>query len=191
MADSSLVGRKTLVLCGISLTSVALAAGVVIGVLVGSSSQQLELPFEIPVNAAAAYGQDGYAFASGPVDNDLEGVFFLDALTGTLKAAIQNPRQPSFMFECSSDISGDFGQVKNGKYMIGTGRANIVQGAGGGASKYASSVVYVIELTSGRLNSYAFRIPANLRSAKTQKAFQGKFVKAGSIELRKNQAGAQ
>ena len=95
------------------------------------------------------------------------------------------------MFECSSDISGDFGQVKNGKYMIGTGRANIVQGAGGGQSKYASSVVYVIELTSGRLNSYAFRIPANLRSAKTQKAFQGKFVKAGSIELRKNQAGAQ
>jgi hypothetical protein len=191
MSDSNGVGRKTLVLCGVALTTIALAAGLVVGVFVGTSSQQqVELPFEIPVNAAAAYGQDGYAFAAGPVDDDLEGVFFLDALTGELRAAVLNPRTGRFMIEYYKKIANDFGQVKNGKYMIVTGSAKIVQGAGGGKSRYALSVVYVIELTSGRLNSYAFKVPANLRNANATTAVKGEFIQAGSIELRKSRAAA-
>jgi hypothetical protein len=185
MADSTPAKRRTAVLTCIALTSVALAIGVVVGVFaVRPASPYSALPFEIPVHAAAAYGQDNYLIATGPVDAGLEGLFFLDALTGELKCAVLNERTKKFMATYNRKILPDFGKdVKNPRFMMVTGQADVTETAGGGSSRFADSVIYVIEITSGQANCYGFQIPANLKSS--TKSFSGELMGLDRIELRK------
>ena len=187
MTDSTPTRRRTMVLSCIALTSVALAIGVVVGVFtVRPSSPYSALPFEIPVHAAAAYGQDNYLIATGPVDAGLEGLFFLDALTGELKCVILNERTKKFMALYNRKVLSDFGagkEVKNPRFMMVTGQADITETSGGGSSRFADSVVYVIEITSGQVGCYGFQIPANLKSSSTK--FTGEMLGLDRIELRK------
>ncbi len=185
MANLFSSGRRTTILICTALTTIGLAIGVVAGILIERSASPFAgLPFEIPVHAAAAYGQDNYLIATGPVDSGLEGLFFLDALTGELKCAILNERTKKFMASYNRKVLPDFGtDVKNPRFIMVTGQANITETAGGGSSRFADSVIYVIEITSGKANCYGFQIPANLKSS--TKAYSGEIMGLDRIELRK------
>lgn len=185
MADLIPNGRRTTVLICITLTTIGLAIGVVAGILIERpTSPYAGLPFEIPVHAAAAYSQDNYLIATGPVDAGLEGLFFLDALTGELKCAILNERTHEFMALYNRKVLPDFGKdVKNPRFMMVTGQANVNETSGGGSSRFADSVIYVVEVTSGQVGCYAFQIPANLKSS-SQK-FSGEMLGLARIQIRK------
>ena len=63
-----------------------LAWGLVIGLIVGISLSGV-LP-QTPVHAVATHGQDSFAIATGLVQDNTEAIYFLDYLTGDLRAAV-------------------------------------------------------------------------------------------------------
>src|SRR5215470_10630689 len=72
-----------------------LGGALTIGVLLGRRSEPTAgIPSleELKLKAMASHGADNFAIATGPVDEDVEGVFTLDFLTGDLHCFVMNPR---------------------------------------------------------------------------------------------------
>jgi len=127
-----------------------LLAGLIVGLVVGSMLQGVWPT--VPVHATATHGQENFAIATGLVDNTVEAIYFLDFLTGELKAGILN-RQGKFSMVYQRNIAADFGgQAQNAKYLMVTG---LVDMPGGGANRQPpASAVYVAEATSGDVAAY-------------------------------------
>jgi hypothetical protein len=85
----------------------------------------------------------------------LEGIFVLDFLTGQLKGAVLNRNAGMFAAQYYRNIADDFKLPPKAEpqYAISTG---IGQLAGRGGLTYASGVIYVGELKSGKVVCYAF-----------------------------------
>lgn len=102
-----------------------------------------------------------FAICTGPVGgfvgltNPIDGVFTLDFLTGDLKGAVISLGSGIFTSYYQRNIVADFGldPKTEGKYAICTGNAQL-QGRQG--ATFASGVVYVAELNSGKVICYAF-----------------------------------
>ena len=50
----------------------------------------------VPLHATATHGIDKFAIATGLVDNSVEALYFLDFLTGDMRAAVINPKTGKF-----------------------------------------------------------------------------------------------
>ncbi len=100
-----------------------LAAGLVIGLNLAGLWPQ------VPVHAVATHGQDNFAIATGPLDENVEAVFVLDSLTGDLKAAAMNVQSRRFNTWYEYNVSRDLpvSGSKNAAYRIVTGFTNIRQ----------------------------------------------------------------
>jgi hypothetical protein len=130
-----------------------LAVGVVVGaVLTGSG---LRISWETPLHAVATDRQENFAVATGWIDQDMEGVFFMDFLTGNLKAAVLNAKAGKFTAFYEQNILADLGVQpdKNPKFLMVTGGAALPTLPGG--KRMGNSVVYIVEVTSGRAVAYA------------------------------------
>lgn len=92
--------------------------------------------------------------AAGILD-PMDGVFILDFLTGQLKGAVLNRGKQAFAAFYIRDLAKDFGVAgdEDPHYCIVTGysQMNAQQGPA-----YASGVLFVGELTSGKVVAYAF-----------------------------------
>ena len=102
-----------------------LAIGVGIGVAGGLIAAGL-WP-ETPIHAVATDRYETFGMATGPVDEDFEAVYFLDFLTGDLRARVlgrQGGRFSAFYFY---NVLNDFGvdPSKNPRYMMCTGLATV------------------------------------------------------------------
>jgi len=64
--------------------------GLVLGLVVGLNVQGI-WP-SVRLHAVASQGEDNFAIATGFIDEETEGIFFLDFLTGDLAAGVLNPR---------------------------------------------------------------------------------------------------
>lgn len=111
-----------------------------------------------PVQAAATDRAPQFAIVSTNIQaqiDPLEGVFTLDFLTGDLKGAVLSRQARRFTTFYYRNVAGDFTQDKNAKlsYAITSGSISL-QGAAGATP--ATSVLYIAELTSGKLNAYGF-----------------------------------
>lgn len=97
----------------------------------------------------------------GAIDT-MEAIFVLDFLTGSLKGAALNRTNNSFTNFFFRDLPQDFGTdpKKEAHYCIVTGLAQL---AAAGNTPPASSVVYVGELTTGRIICYGFRFQESAR----------------------------
>jgi len=161
MADSVTARHATWKILAIAGGLVGVLAGVAAGALATYFFSQgpVEFPLQIPVHATGSYGQDNYILATGELEDGIEAVFFLDALTGDLKAAAINRRSRRFQALFARNITKDFGTVpvKNPRYLMVTGFAEFQQQAGG--LRLGNSVIYVMELESGQCVAYA--VPAN------------------------------
>lgn len=95
-------------------------------------------------------GQQGAGLA-----DPLDGVFVLDFLTGTLKGAVLSRQSGGFTVEYFRNINQDFGLKPKSepRYAFASGLAQM-QGRGG--MTFASGVIYVGELTTGRIIAYSF-----------------------------------
>jgi hypothetical protein len=130
-----------------------LGLGIVLGLIGGAL-----LP-HAPLHAVAVDRSGDLVMATGPVSDDVEGVFFLDSLTGELKGTVVNPliQPPVIGITYSRNVVSDL-QIdisKQPKFVMVTGMMALRPGAG--ANQFAASVVYVAETTSGRMACYAMQ----------------------------------
>ena len=127
-----------------------LLLGVLIGIVLSAV-----LPAR-PLHAVATDSQDGFSLATGMIDNNLEGVYFLDYLTGTLKGAVISLSNGKFTTSYESNVLKDFqieGGGRNPKFLLVTGLAALRRGPS--QLQPGQSLIYVMELNSGICCAYA------------------------------------
>jgi hypothetical protein len=130
-----------------------LMVGMVIGLVVGLAVAGF-WP-RSPLHAVATDRQDTFAMATGIVDQGIEAVFMLDFLTGELRGGVLNPTTHNFSVTYYHNVGEDL-KVEVGKtprYTMVTGEAFLRSGTN---FRYAPSVVYVAEMSSGKLGAFAF-----------------------------------
>jgi len=135
-----------------STRSLWLAGGLVVGLVIGLNVAGV-WP-QIPVHAVATHGQDNFAIATGPLDDNVEAIFVLDSVTGELKGASMNVQSRRFNTWWEHNVSRDItvGGSKNPSYRIVTGYTALRQVPASG--QLGRTVLYVAEATSGQVVAY-------------------------------------
>ena len=109
-----------------------------------------------PLYALATDRTDSYAIATGPLDIEVEAVYFLDFLTGDLKAVVLGQQAGTWTGFFRANVAADL-QIdpqKNPKFMMVTGMIALRR-SGGSRLQPSSSVCYVAEITTGKVAAYA------------------------------------
>jgi hypothetical protein len=133
-----------------------LVVGILLGLFVGSMAPNA------PLHASATHGEDSFAIATGAIDADLEGIFFLDMITGELTGYVINPNTGKFTTAYKHNVLKDLGELSKPRFLMVTGLARLRQGVG---APIGLSVVYVAEMNSGKFLAYG--IPWNRARAAT------------------------
>ena len=125
-----------------------LAIGLALGLVIGGWWPAT------PLHAVATDRYDTFAIATGPVDDQVEAIYFLDFLTGDLRAAVLN-RLGKFTAFYHYNILTDLGVEpgKNPRFLMVTGINDIQRGAA--RMRPSRSIVYVAEINSGVVAAYA------------------------------------
>ena len=105
-----------------------------------------------PAMAASTDRNNKFAMTTCYVSPDLEAVFILDFLTGRLTGAVMNRQGSQFVAAYTRNVAQDFEVEEGTEYAISCGRAQI-QGRAG--NQYGDSIIYIAELTSGKVAAYA------------------------------------
>ena len=117
------------------------------------------------VHAVATHGHQTFATATGPLQEDLEALYFVDFLTGELKGAALNSQTGRFTtLFAPRNLMVDLGvpqTLRNPKFSIVTGLARMANR--GSPFRAAISVVYVTEETTGATAAYGVPVSANVR----------------------------
>jgi hypothetical protein len=112
---------------------------------------------------------DSFAIATGALDNEVEAVYFLDFLTGELRAMVlgkQGKWNGLFTANAANDLKVDV--QKNPKFMLVTGIATLRR-AGGSQLQPSAATCYVAELTTGKVAAYVCPwAPSNYKSYQAQ-----------------------
>jgi hypothetical protein len=113
---------------------------------------------QAPLHAIATDRSESFAMATGAMDDNVEAVYFLDFLTGNLRAAALSKRTGKFNAFFQYNVNVDMGvdPSKNPRYMMVTGFADLVRQTGGRVTP-SRSVLYVAEVTTGKVA--AFMVP--------------------------------
>lgn len=129
-----------------------LVVGLAIGLIVGLNLSGW-WP-QVPVHATATHGQDNFAIATGVLDENVEGIFVLDSVTGELKGAAMNIQTRRFNTWFEYNVARDLqaSGAKNPQYRMVTGITNIRQVVAAG--QLGRTVIYVAEFTSGQVMAY-------------------------------------
>ncbi|MEO1498626.1 MAG: hypothetical protein AAFV43_15895 [Planctomycetota bacterium] len=175
----------------LALTACVATAGVAIGWLAKpgppAAEDQSVTGFELPrlpeltANAMASQAVDNFVLATGFVDNGIEAFFFLDFLTGDLKAGVVAERGPGFTALFGYNIAADFAaaSVKNPKYLMVPGEA---RNRRQGNNMMGHCLVYVVEATSGQIVAYG--VPFNAALYNAGKPQRGSLVPIARAQLR-------
>jgi hypothetical protein len=153
------VGLAMGLLVGVGMLAGALVA---VGVQHAQADGTRSLPAtfmpQIPLHAAA-HGTDGFAMATGNINEDVDGLYTLDYLTGDLHCWVFNPRTMDFRGLFSTNVLGDLGVEKGKKpnYAMVTGLVSWVGGTAGPA-RPANALVYVADCNSGNFAAYGLFI---------------------------------
>jgi hypothetical protein len=109
-----------------------------------------------PLHASSNDRYDDFAIATGAVDDTTEAIYFLDFLTGDLKAAAVGPMR-KFAALYQANIRNDLGadSSKASRYMMVTGIGPDVRGSRGNA-RPATAMLYVANCANGRIGAYNF-----------------------------------
>lgn len=132
-------------------------------------------------HAVATHGSDNFAIATGLVDDEYEALYFLDYLTGDLRAAIVNRRNAQFSAYFQHNVLADFGGVADQpKFLMVTGLASLVRGAG--PTQLGKSLIYVAEATSGQVAAYVLPYNSTLQASGAPQ--RGGFIKVAQGSFR-------
>lgn len=162
-----------------------------IGTLIGASARpDAAIPDfeELKLKAMASHGAETFAVATGPVDNEVEGLFTLDYLTGDLQCFVVNPRTGKLGGWFKTNIAADL-PVESGKkptYLLVTG-AMSARGGNYSGVKPAGCVCYVVDANSGVFAGYSFgweQAKVSVGAPQAQKMFVVLSGKARNLEIR-------
>ena len=141
-----------------------LGLGMLIGTLATLRWERADMEFPYTaLHASATHGGDNFAMATGPIADGVEGVFFLDFITGDLQCWVINPRTGFLGGRFQHNVLIDLGADRSKKpsYLMVTGVADFR--TGGGAITPAESVVYIADANTGRFA--ASSLPWNRNAA--------------------------
>ncbi len=154
-----------------------IAIGVGVGVLLRPS--QSSLPKEL-LQAAASHGSSTMAIATGPIDEDSEGIFFLDYITGDLQCWVYYPRLQTFGAKFGTNVRAQLPSGKNPEYLLVTGAA-VTSGASSN-TRPAMCLAYVMDVHEGIFAAYA--VPWNRSAENSGGAQVAPMVCVGSGQIR-------
>jgi hypothetical protein len=134
---------------------VGLGIGLVVGLALGGFWPQT------PLHAVATDRYETFGIAPGECDEMSEAIYFLDMLSGQLNAIVigKHPRSNQiiatghYAANVLADLKVD--AAKNPRFLMVTGKADLMRGGRGTAMYYSRSVLYVTEVTTGRVVAYA------------------------------------
>jgi hypothetical protein len=165
-----------MLLAGLAM-GLLVGVGMMIGTLVAVRSAPataLSLP-ETLLHATASHSGKSMAMATGLVDEEAEGVFILDFLTGELQCYVINPRTYQWGGMFKYNVISDLGvqQGKDPNYVMVTGQTQFQRGTG--VATPAMCVVYVMDANTGNFAAYGL--------AWNRTMARGPQVQAGSLTL--------
>jgi hypothetical protein len=128
---------------------IGIGLGVVVGLVAAGVWPQT------PLHATATDRVDSFAMATGQVDEDIEAVYFLDFLTGELNAVAIGKQSGHFTGYFKANVAADMGidMAKTPRYMMVTGTVDLRRA--GTRMQYSRAVIYIAEVTSGKVAAYA------------------------------------
>lgn len=136
--------------------------GTVLGLIVGLNLEGIWPT--APLHATATHGIDKFAIATGHVDAGVEALYFLDFLTGDMRAAVINPKTGKFNSFFTRNIATDFGGAgRNSGYLMVTGSVNMPRGSNN--FQFAESIVYVAEASTGVVAAYTIPWNSSMQAA--------------------------
>jgi hypothetical protein len=109
-----------------------------------------------PLYGVATDRIDTFGMATGPLDSEVEAVYFLDFLTGDLRAVVLGKQPNAWSGFFQANVSADLGinPQQNPKFLMVTGMCNLRRG-GGTRLQPSNAMIYVAEITSGKVAAYA------------------------------------
>jgi hypothetical protein len=175
--------------------AIGLALGLVVGLIFGG------LWPSSPLHAVATDHSENFAMATGFVDDNVEAVFLMDFLTGSLKAAVVSNQRPGFQAFYESSVLADLAtsiaelnvrikaenvaRKKQGAparpdvqapqtphFLMVTGMADLRRGAA--RARPSRSVVYVAETNTGVVLAYV--LPWESDAHMTDRRVMGKLI---------------
>lgn len=148
---------KNLGLSGLLLVGVGLAAAVGAGVGVRFAQPAPSTPAVHPLElmAGTAARTSSLSMATGLVDGNVEGLWILDHLTGTLQCWVLNPRNPMTGAIYQANVAADLGAGKSGdaEYLMTTGNF-FFDGGNVGNNVPGQSICYVADAKTGNVVGY-------------------------------------
>ncbi len=125
----------------------------------------LQLP---ALDATASVTSEKFSMATGFVSSQAEGLFVLDHNSGLLQCSVMYPRAGKFWGLFTTNVHDALGSDKNAQYMMATGLVDLPSS---NSNPFASSVVYVLNASTGAYACYA--IPFNQTMMNSNKPQQG------------------
>jgi len=112
-----------------------------------------------------------------------EAVYFLDFLTGDLRGLVVSKMSGAFRAVYTYNVLADLGidAGKNPRFMMVTGMANL-RTRGGTNVLPSKSIIYVAEVTSGKVAAYA--VPWSASQHAAGQTFQGSFLRLDVTRFR-------
>jgi hypothetical protein len=124
---------------------VGLAVGLVAGTLLPNA----------PLHAVSNDRSETFAICTAPLNEEVEAIWFLDFLTGDLKAAVINPQSGAFTALFQRNIMADMSvdASKTPRYSMVSGMVEVRRAMGN--TRLSKGMVYVAEANSGRIGVFA------------------------------------
>jgi hypothetical protein len=177
------------VLLGLGL-GLLVGVGMMVGTLTALTHQSAVALTAPPtlLHASASHSGESLALATGQIDDDVEGLFILDYLTGDLQCYVMNPRTQAcggiFKYNVVRDLGIEQGKKPN--YAMVTGTVVFQRGTAARAVP-ALCAVYVADANTG--NFAAYGLPWDRTAARSGVPQQGTFAllgvgKARALEIR-------
>ena len=138
--------------------SFRVAFGWILGLLTGITTSLVVGGYwpHVPLHAVSTDRVESMAIATGYCDESIEAVYFLDFLTGDLSATVVAKQTGKFNAFYTRNVNADLGvnAGRNPRYILTTGTADL-RHTSGRASSPSRSLLYVAEVTSGKVAAYA------------------------------------
>ncbi len=153
------------------------ALGLFVGVLLGGFCPHA------PLHATATDRVDNFAICTAAVDDNVEAVYFLDSLTGNLRAAVlakQAPYRFNAFYERNVFQDLHIDPSKPPKFLVVSGRCDFRRT--GGNQQISRGVVYVCDINSGMIAVYA--LPWNSQMYTSGKSFNGELIFVDATSFR-------
>ena len=118
-------------------------------------SESVKIGMPLGVHAATSAGNDSFSVATGQIDENVEGLFLLDGLTGDLTCNVISIFNGKFFARMHRNVLNDLDldDDKNTRLLLVTGMWSFRSQSG--QMRPSDSLIYVVDSSSGNYAVYA------------------------------------